>query len=155
MPAKIPLSVIMGNGNSAHLTKAEIEERKKTEIKAEADNIIAPEHLTKEQTEKFNSLANELKRANIISNLDSDLLARYVEVDSMYITLTKKLRSKKLQDNIFEFEKTLNMQDKAFKQCQAAAKELGLSVSSRCKLTAPKKEEPKENKFSRFQKGVI
>ena len=42
-------------------------------------------------------------------------------------------------------------QDRYFKQAQTAAAALGLTISSRCKLVAPVKEEaPKENKFARF-----
>ena len=42
-------------------------------------------------------------------------------------------------------------QDRYFKQAQTAASALGLTISSRCKLQVPVKEEaPKENKFQRF-----
>ena len=43
------------------------------------------------------------------------------------------------------------MQDKAFKQVRAAASDLGLTISSRCRLVVPQAPEvPKTNKFSRF-----
>src|SRR5665648_977095 len=89
MPAKVPLSVIMGNGNSAHLTKKEIEERMRTEIKAPSDNIKAPGYLSVGQKKKFNEVAEELKRIDIMTNLDIDTLARFVIADTLYIEITK------------------------------------------------------------------
>jgi hypothetical protein len=45
-------------------------------------------------------------------------------------------------------------QDRYFKQAQAAARDLGLTISSRCKLVAPVRDEaPPVNKFSRFGAG--
>jgi antirestriction protein ArdC len=43
--------------------------------------------------------------------------------------------------------------DRYFKQAQTAAASLGLTISSRCKLIAPVKDEaPKVNKFAKFGK---
>ena len=43
------------------------------------------------------------------------------------------------------------IQDKYYKQCRSAANDLGLSISSRCKLVVPKADsKPPENKFNRF-----
>ena len=58
-----------------------------------------------------------------------------------------------LESNCVLLEKYENLRDKALKQCRACASDLGLTISSRCKLVAPKAEEPvKENKFGRFVK---
>jgi P27 family predicted phage terminase small subunit len=49
-------------------------------------------------------------------------------------------------------EKYAGLQDKYFKQCRAAANDLGLSISARCRLVVPKaQEKPPENKFNKFQ----
>lgn len=153
--AKQPIQLLKIKGNK-HLTKAEIAEREATEIRAPDDNIVAPNYLNKKQTDTFYTIANELKRIDIMSNIDVDVLARYVIAESLYLKLTRKINSKSVQDDIISFEKYVNMQDKYFKQCQACAKELGLTISSRCKLVVPKKDDkPKENKFSKFKAGVV
>ena len=55
------------------------------------------------------------------------------------------------KSDIYEMEKLATMQDKAFKQCRASGNDLGLSITSRCKLVMPEKtEDPKPNKFSKF-----
>ena len=151
---KEPISLLEAK-KKKHLTKTEIEERKQTEVKAESDNIVAPEYLTEKQIKEFDKIASELKRIDIISNLDCDTLARYIIAKDNYIKFSKIVNS--LPANwtcINAIDKATQVQDRAFKQCQSAARELGLTISSRCKLVVPKKEEPKENKFSKFQKGV-
>jgi hypothetical protein len=51
-------------------------------------------------------------------------------------------------------EVQVRRQDRHFKQAQTAARELGLTISSRCKLQVPVKEEHEKptNKFSKFGK---
>lgn len=41
----------------------------------------------------------------------------------------------------------MNLQDKAFKQCLACAKELGLGISSRCKLVIPKPQDSDDDEL--------
>ena len=85
-----------------------------------------------------------------MSNLDCDALARYITSLDLYIKISKKIRTKKVMDDIFLLEKYSSLQDKYFKQCRAAGNDLGLSITSRCKLVVPKAEEtPKENKFKK------
>ncbi len=52
-----------------------------------------------------------------------------------------------------EMTKATNLRDKAFKQAMRTAGELGLTVSSRCRLVIPPQEEKPKNKFSRFDAG--
>ena len=43
-------------------------------------------------------------------------------------------------------------QDKVFKQCRAAASDLGLTITSRCRIVVPKQEDKPKNPFvSKFQ----
>ena len=139
-----------------HFTKAELEERKNAEVKAETDNIVPPEYLTKKQAEEFLTLADELKRCEIMTNLDCDALARFILAREDYVAYTKLVRSiRKDVDNLVALEKADRMKRGAFADCNTAAKELGMTISSRCKLVVPKRDDaPKENKFTKFQKGV-
>lgn len=147
-----PIDLIVAKGKK-HLTKKEIEERKKQEVKAPADNIHAPDYLTEKQKAKFEEIAKTLDDMNIMSNLDCHALARYISAVDIYEELTKKMRSPKTLSDIETLEKYAKLQDRYFKQCHTAANALGLSISSRCKLVLPPsaiQETPKENKFARF-----
>lgn len=150
-----PIELLQIKGKK-HLTKAEIEERKNSEVTAESDNIVPPEYLTKKQAEEFLTLADELKRCEIMTNLDCDALARFILAREDYVAYTKLVRSiRKDIDNLVALEKADKLKRGAFADCNTAAKELGMTISSRCKLIVPKRDDaPRENKFARFQKGV-
>jgi P27 family predicted phage terminase small subunit len=149
LPSKKPLAVIMGNNNSSHLTKAEIEERKATEVKAPADNIQAPSYLPEDLKAEFKKYAAELVGIGIMSNLDCEALGRYIAAEKQYQMVTVKLlKSKRINEKYFEL---VQLQEKLFKMARSAASDLGLTISSRCKLVIPKKQEEKhQNKFSKF-----
>lgn len=149
-----PIELVLAKGKK-NLTKAEIQERRDSEVKPIADNIIAPSYLTKKQKEEFNIYAEQLIKLNIMGETDNDALARYIISKDLYIKLSKQLTKREILDNPILLDKYLKNQDKMFKQCRACAVDLGLTISSRCKLVVPAtKEAPvKQNKFSKFEKG--
>ena len=151
---RLPLEVVEARG-SKHLTKAEIQERREREIKPITDNIIAPDYLTKKQKEEFYRIADQLKKLKILGETDVDALARYITANDFYINAVKKMRSKEVKDDPIKFTAWAKIQERYFKQCRASANDLGLSISSRCKLVVPEKKDdkPKENKFKKFEKG--
>lgn len=142
-----PIDLLVAKGKK-HLTKREIENRKSTEVTAGHDKVRAPTYLPKELKREFNKLAKDLLSVGIITNLDVDALARFVIAREMYNKLTNSF----LKDpGLLADKDLLNNQDKLFKQCRAAASDLGLTISSRCKLVLPKpKEEKPQNKFLKF-----
>ncbi len=148
---KQPIQLIQAKGKK-HLTKAEIEERTNGEIQPNTDSIKPPKYLTKGQKERFSIIAKELEDLDVMGNTDCDALARYIIAEEMYIKLSKAVKRIKIPDDFQTFERCANLQDKYFKQCRAAANDLGLSISARCRLVIPKApEKPPENKFDRFQ----
>ncbi|WGG47677.1 phage terminase small subunit P27 family [Rossellomorea sp. DA94] len=156
-----PVDLILHKGKK-NLTKQEIEDRRAQEIKAPSDNIEPPSYLnTKRLKEKFNELASELTGIEIMSNLDIDALARFVLSQKMYEDITKQLLKLKPiiieeDGSIYEngaYSKTLINQDKLFKQCRQAASDLGLTISSRCKLVVPNnsnKDDAPPSKWDKF-----
>lgn len=148
-----PIELVIAKGKK-NLTKAEIQERRDSEIKPIADNIIAPSYLTKKQIEEFYKISDQLKRLKIMGETDVDALARYIVANDLYITAVKKLRSKEVTDNPVLFELWARNQERYFKQCRSSANDLGLSISSRCRLVVPEASNNtvKENKFSKFEK---
>lgn len=159
---KQPINLIIAKGKK-HLTKAEIEERQKTEIHTDHINVKPPDYLNEEEVKEFYRISQILLDIGIITELDEDCLAHYLISNSSYIKYTKKIRA--LEDELLEAKRTdrkakikseidtyLTYQDKALKQCRVCANDLGLSISSRAKLVMPQpKDPPKENKFNKFK----
>ena len=159
---KQPINLIIAKGKK-HLTKAEIEERQKTEIHTDHVNVKPPDYLNEEEVKEFYRISQILLDIGIITELDEDCLAHYLISNTSYIKYTKKIRA--LEDELLEAKRTdrkaklkseidtyLMYQDKALKQCRACANDLGLSISSRAKLVMPQpKDPPKENKFNKFK----
>lgn len=151
---RLPIELVQARG-SKHLTKSEIQERQAREVKPITDNIIAPGYLTtKKQKEEFNTIADQLKKLKIMGETDVDALARYIIARDFYVNAVKQMRKKEVKNNPILFESWAKIQERYFKQCRSCANDLGLTISSRCKLVVPetKKETPKENKFKKFEK---
>lgn len=151
--AKQPIQLLEIKG-SKHLTKEEIEKRKNSEVQAPDDNVVPPAYLKVAQKKEFNSIAEQLKAIKIISNLDCDLLARYIKAKDEYVKITKNLEKVKLSEpgGVDKYNTLSLIQNRLAGQVMACAKELGLTVSSRCKLVIPKPKEKKENKFGMYAK---
>ena len=139
-----PTSLLLLKGNK-HLSKNEIEERMAKEPKKAKSNKAAkpPEFLPSELHKEFKATAKELMEIDIFTNLDVDTLARYLISKKMYNDVTDALYN--MSPNLIdEYGKLLNSQDKLFKQCRQTAMDLGMTITSRCKIVIPKKDEEKE-----------
>jgi P27 family predicted phage terminase small subunit len=136
-----PVDLIKAKGKK-HLTKAEYEERKEQELDVPFTDVEPPEYLSGEkQIEKFNKYAKMLLSIGIFTELDVDCLARYIMGEQLYLQYTRLLIRLVKSNNFEELSKIQGLQDKAFRQCQQCARDLGLTVSSRCKLVVPQVED--------------
>lgn len=164
-----PIDLIIAKGKK-NLTKAEIEQRRNEEVAPCTDDLTPPSYLTAAEKRRFEKLAGQLTKIKIMGETDVETLARYVSAQTLYEKATKDLRKldreQPKRDDYDErdsyylafdiwsrsYEAMVKLQDRYFKQATASARELGLTISSRCKLVAPVKEEvPPENKFSKFR----
>lgn len=133
-----PVDLIIAKGKK-HLTKEEIEDRKRFEVSnLPNDDIVTPDYLLEELKTEFYNIAEKLKELNIISNLDNNSLARYVAAEHEYQRFTKELISMNSITN--KYKEYLKMQSEWFKQARASASDLGLNITARCKLIIPKGE---------------
>jgi P27 family predicted phage terminase small subunit len=144
-----PVELLVYKGKK-NLTKKEIEDRKSQEVKVAKDKVKAPTYLPKELKKEFKKISDELLKVGIMTNLDVDALARFLFAKKMYLAVTNKLLDR--PELLWVDKDTLGNQDKLFKQCRTAANDLGLTISSRCKLVVPKKEEkpPQTDAEKRF-----
>ena len=132
-----PVNLVIAKGRK-HLTKAEIEERLDSEVSVPSDAIEAPAYLTAELKTEFNKIAVQLADIGIMTNLDVDALARFVIAREIYIKLSMQIIKQPAVLMTDKYPQIAINQDKAFKQCSAAARDLGLTISSRCRLVIPK-----------------
>jgi P27 family predicted phage terminase small subunit len=150
---RMPIELLVEKGKK-HLTKAEIEERKSTEVKVDADKIFAPGFIrTKKQKERFEFLSQELLNAKILGNLDCELLGRYILLEEQYNKIVKVISKTDIISD--EYDKLLQKQNKVFQMLDKASNELGMNMMARCKIVVPKKEEKPKNKFEKFKNGSV
>ncbi|ALC80440.1 phage terminase small subunit P27 family [Bacillus gobiensis] len=143
-----PAGLLVVKGKK-HLTKSEIEDRKAKEVRAPADKVEAPSYLPDELKAEFDRISEELLAIDIMTNLDCEALARFIVAENQYQKVSIKLM--KMKSIGARYMDLLKIQEKLFKQARASASDLGLTISSRCKLVVPKQQDEKpKNKFSKF-----
>ena len=149
-----------------NLTKKEIADRLAVEIAPCTDDLSAPKYLSAAEKKRFAKIAEQLDKLGILGETDTETLARYVTAQSQYETITKELRAvlnaspneesptyiEALNSWIDTQDRLAKLQNRYFTQAQTAAAALGLTISARCKLIAPKVDDaPKVNKFKKFE----
>lgn len=88
---KEPIDLLVAKGKK-HLTKKEIEERKEQEINVPFTDVQPPTYLKgKKRIEEFNTYADMLLKIGIFTELDVDILAKYILAKELYLTYTKQL----------------------------------------------------------------
>lgn len=112
-------------------------------------------------------LAGQLIELKIMTNLDCDVLARYIKAETEYVKVTKQLvkikflpdkksmvsEETQLAEQYARYNFLSKIQNRLMKACNENARELGLTISSRCRLVIPKeKDEKPENKFMKYTK---
>lgn len=171
-----PVDLIRAKGKK-HLTRAEYEERKNSELQVPFTDVEPPDYLSAAQKKEFVAIADQLLQLNIMTELDTDVLAQYCMAKTLYLDYSDQLKKvlskknavhkwavidkiavncedeedmRKLLEAILRRQRgddasvLMSLQDKAFKQCLACAKELGLTITSRAKMVIPKPPEEDE-----------
>lgn len=168
-----PIDLLLAK-DKKHFSKDEIAARRASEVPPCPDEIVPPSHLNAAQKKHFIKLAEQLDKIRIMGETDCDTLARYVVAEMLYRDAVKEQRRlakdrPKEDDPSYEvpadYYKALETwyvaqdiadrrQERYFKQASALARDLGLTISSRCKLQVPVKAEPEKpaNKFAKFGK---
>lgn len=146
-----PVALIQAKGRK-HLTKNEIQTRMAQEPDVPFKNVQPPAYLPSNLAAEFEDIASKLLKIGVMTELDEDALARYLLAQQNYLHYTSMLNAAIKAKKIGDMEKLSALQDKAFKQCRAAASDLGLTIASRCRLIVPMSAEaPPANKFDRFR----
>lgn len=148
------LEVLEGKGRK-HLTKAEKARRAAGEARPEVPRQIrAPGYLPDGDREAFTELGKKLRDCGLFTVLDGDALARYLLARRSWLEATMDVlevqRGGAGEDgqrtvDLERLESASRIQDRFFKQCQRAAGDLGLTVTSRCRLVLPEGAQTEEN----------
>ncbi|NLE27513.1 MAG: phage terminase small subunit P27 family [Clostridiaceae bacterium] len=144
-----PIKLLQAKGRK-HLTKDEIRERMRREVTVETDHVTPPDYLSKDMRAEFEQIAARLIEIGILADIDADALARYLLSKQLYLNYTTSLARASKTGDVDAIGKLSTIQDKAFKQCRASANDLGLSITSRCRLVMPKQEEKEDDPMLRL-----
>lgn len=146
------------NGSGKHWTKAERELRVLTEVKPKAEKkVMAPKWLTnKTHRAEFYELAKLLKDMDVgFCQPDADFLAIYILTRTEYLAASNHVRKAVASGDSKEAKAWASTRDKMFSECRACANELGLTISSRCKLVAPEPEEQTVDPLAELRKKYM
>lgn len=132
-----PTDVVVANGRK-NLSVTEEAERRACEVQVPKPKTIkAPKWLPEQLKKDFRALGKQLLACGLYTNLDADTLGRYLVAQHQYLLATgeaEKALSMKDQKNSDAWGK---IQERYFKQARNCANDMGLTVTSRCRLVVP------------------
>ena len=158
MPGKRqPTDLIKANGRK-HLSKAEEAERRAREVRApKAKTAKPPKWLPEFLKKEFRALGRQLIEAGLYSPLDADTLGRYLIAQHQWTAAMWEAEDALYQKDQEQADAWGRVQDRYFKQARNCANDMGLTVTSRCKLVVPESAKPKEddNQFLQLISGGL
>lgn len=142
---KLPVDLIEARGKSNPASREERERRRDAELKLAADmHECKPPAFIEEDEERAARFVelSAMIRGIMPDNFgapDADCLGRYVVAQSQYERLTALIDYEmgKPEIDLDNLRRLKLMQSDAFGQATKTASELGLTVTSRCKLVIP------------------
>ena len=143
-----PLALLEAKGKK-HLSRAERAQRQAEEVRLpKPAKIPPPAWLLEELKKQFRSLTKQLIEADMgVAQLDQDAIARYLIAQAQYeaaVQLTQQALEQQDEKLAAEWS---GVQDRFFKQARACANDMGLTLTSRCRLIAPPAAKEPENPF--------
>lgn len=132
-----PTDVVIANGRK-HLSKSEEAERRAGEVKVPtAKAAKPPKWLPEELRKDFRAIGKQLIAAGLYTELDADTLGRYLIAQSEYMMATSHVHKAYQERDPEAVEDWSRIQDRHFKQARNCANDMGLTVTSRCRLVVP------------------
>jgi P27 family predicted phage terminase small subunit len=93
--------------------------------------------MTEKQQQEFTRIADMLLALNVFTELDEDCLARYVLEHELYLAQHNEVRKARRSGDSARLKEAEIMYDKTVRRIRGLASDLGLTPTSRCKLTIP------------------
>lgn len=134
-----PTDVVKANGKK-HMTKAEEDARRDSEVRvATAKKAKPPKWLPEALKKDFRKIGKQLIEAGIFTELDADTLGRYLVAQAQWQTATAEVQQRlnRQPRDMKAVDDWGKIQERYFKQARSCANDMGLTVSSRCRLVLP------------------
>lgn len=140
-----PTDLLKATGRK-HLSRAEEAERRSREPRVEPTKKAKPPKWLPEWMKKdFRALGKRLIAAGLYTDLDADVLGRYLVAQHSWVAASREAADALDQRDQKAAEDWSRIQDRYFKQARACANDMGLTVTSRCRLVIPEDLRPKED----------
>ena len=140
-----PTDVVIANGRK-HLSKTEEAKRRAGEVKiSPAKTAKPPKWLQEELKKDFRRLGKQLIAAGLYTELDADTLGRYLVAQHQWELATHEVEKALAEIDPEEAEDWSRIQDRYFKQARNCANDMGLTVTSRCRLVVPESRQETED----------
>lgn len=152
---RVPLAVLEANGRK-HLSETEKAQRAAQEVRLPRPKKISPpEWLPEHLKGDFRKLAKELLEADMgAAGLDRDTIGRYLVAQRQYTAAMLKVNDALDAEDAEAVSEWGKEQERCFKQARACAVDMGLTLSSRCRLVVPQKTAPgKQNSFLKLMEA--
>ena len=143
-----PTDVVIANGRK-HLSRAEEAERRAGEVKVSPAKTAKPPKWLPETLKKdFRAIGKRLIASGLYTELDADTLGRYLVAQHQWLIATAEVEKALSQKDpeTGQIRKTRDLaaadswgkiQERYFKQARNCANDMGLTVTSRCRLVVP------------------
>lgn len=131
-----PVALIRAKGKS-HFGRKELEEREARELKVPFTDVHPPEYMTEKQKQEFMEIADMLLALNVFTELDIDCLARYILERELYLTQHNEMRKARKSGDAARIKEIGIEYDKTVRRIRGLAADLGLTPTSRAKLSVP------------------
>lgn len=129
-----PTDLLKATGRK-HLSRAEEAERRSREARVEPARTAKPPKWFPEELKKdFRALGKRLIAAGLYTDLDADTLGRYLVAQHQWVTATAETEKALAQRDQEQAEVWGRIQERYFKQARNCANDMGLTVTSRCRL---------------------
>ena len=132
-----PTDVVLATGRK-HLSRAEEAERRAGEVKVSPARTAKPPKWLQEDLKKdFRAIGKRLIAVGLYTELDADTLGRYLVAQHQWELATREVEKALEEIDPEETEDWSRIQDRYFKQARNCANDLGLTITSRCRLVVP------------------
>ena len=132
-----PTDVVKAKGRK-HLSKAEEAQRRAGEVQVERPKTVkVPKWVPEDLKKEFRALGRKLLAAGLYTDLDADTLGRYLVAQRQYILATQETERALDQRNQEMADSWGKIQERYFKLARNCANDMGLTVTSRCRLVVP------------------
>ena len=154
---RLPIEVLEARGRK-HMGKAERQEREGSQVRPSkaVKRLIAPKWLPDNLKVEFNRIAGALVdlMPRLVIRPDADTVANYCVVYASWKTATNLANDALNRGDLEDAQAWSLVQDRYFKQARSCAADLGLTITSRCRLVVPEKEDRGEdNPFIRLMEA--